>query len=118
MLMLRFPDAEPFEPICTMRGGVPPRPCPSTEGELFLTIFRPGARLGVSYVLLLLVDLLKRGASPTRSCRGGDNGMGASASNACVTFENLIAGGGSSSESLSSTSKYFNGRASAEKPGL
>jgi len=118
MLMLRFPDAEPLAPIWTMRGGVLPPLCPSTEGELFRTILRFGARLGVSNALLLLVDLLHRDTSLACSCRGGDDGTGASASNACVTFENLIAGGGSSSDSLSSMSKRFIGAGFAEKPWL
>lgn len=79
-------------------------------------ILRPGALLGVSRpALFALIDLLKRGASLTCSCLGGEEGTGASASNAWVTFENLIAGGGSSSESLSSTPKRFSAGASIKK---
>lgn len=119
MLMLRAPDPGPLPPTCTILGGVYPRSCPSTDGELLRTILIPGARLGVSKpALFALTDLLKRGASLTCSCFGGEDGTGASANSACVTFENMIAGGGSSSESLSSTPKRFIAGAFAEKPLL
>lgn len=67
--------------------------------------------------LLVLTDLLKRGTSLTNcSCLGGDEGTGTSAKIARVTLENLIAGGGSSSESLSLTSNRFNAEASGLNP--
>ena len=116
MLMLRSPDPGPLPPTCTILGGVSPLPFPNTDGELFRTILMPGALLGVSNpALFALTDLLKRGASFTCSCLGGDDGIGASASSAWVTLENLISGGGSSSESLSSIPKLFMAGASAEK---
>lgn len=118
--MLRGP--EPFAlPTWTILGGVYPLPCSGTDGELFLTIFSPGARLGVSRpgLLFVLTDRLKRGCALLSSFRGGDDGTGpASASSACVTLENLIAGGGSSSESLSSSPNRFVVGAFAVKPVL
>lgn len=47
-----------------------------------------------------LADRLNRGISYC-CCFGGEDGAGSSAKSAWVTLENLIAGGGSSSESLS-----------------
>jgi hypothetical protein len=118
MLIERFADAEPFVPIWTTRGGVAPLdPSLLTFGELLRIIFMPGALLGVSLPALLVVtDLLKRIGSCPASCLGGDEGTGASSRSACVTLENLIAGGGSSSESLSPISMRFNIGASAENP--
>lgn len=110
MLIERLVADEPFVPRCTIRGGVLP-------GGLRLTTLRPGALLGVSNPAVpALVDLLKRGASRTCSCFGGD-AMPASASNACVALENLSWGGGSPSVSLSSSMpmRCIMG-ASAEKP--
>lgn len=77
----------------------------------------PDALLGVSSsALSALMERLKRGAL-SFSCLGGDDVTASSAKSAWVTFENLIAGGGSSSESLSSpTSMRFIIGASAEKP--
>lgn len=88
------------------------------DGELRRTTLSPGTLLGVSSPAVpALVDLLKRGITPACACRGGDDGTPASANSACVTLENVIAGGGSSSESLSSpTSMRLIIGASAEKP--
>lgn len=105
-----------------MRGGV----CPlsfcaepaALDGELRRKILSPGALLGVSRSGFgALVDRLKRGASLTWSYLGGDEGTPSSARSAWVTLENLMAGGGSSSESLSSPTliRFIIG-ASAEKP--
>jgi hypothetical protein len=118
MLIERFADAEPFVPIWTTLGGVAPLdPSLPTFGELLRMIFMPGALLGVSLpALLTVIDLLKRIGSCPASCLGGDDGTGASSRSACVTLENLIAGGGSSSESLSPISMRFNMSASAENP--
>lgn len=99
-------DPEFFAPIWTTRGGVWPLEASLAKaGELFRMIFMPGALLGVSIPALLeAVDRLKRNALLPCSGFGGDEGTGALSSSACVTLENLIAGGGSSSESLSSMS--------------
>lgn len=119
MLIERFADADPLPPTCTTLGGVLPGRDASfaSAGELFRMTLMPGALLGVSdAALLLFADLLKRGISYAWGAFGGEDGRGASASKACVSFENLIAGGGSSSESLSPISILFNAGASAEKP--
>ena len=119
MLIDRFAEAEPLLPICTIRGGVWPRSCPSfaNAGELLRMILIPGARLGVSELdLCIPIDRLSCDISLPCSCLGGDDGTGASSSSACVTFENLMAGGGSSSESLSPMSIRLIIGASDENP--
>lgn len=120
MLMERFAEPEPLEPRCTTRGGVFPLSLGPwlLGGELRRTTLRPGTLLGVSSPAVpALVDRLKRGASAARSSFAGDVSTPASANNAWVTLENLMAGGGSSSESLSSPmSMRFIIGASAEKP--
>lgn len=116
ILMLRAP--EPLPLTWTIRGGVCPRSVPSADGELLRTILIPGTLLGVSKpALFALTVRLKRGASAGGSCFGGEDGTGASAKSACVTFENFNAGGGSSSESLSSKSKRFGAGALDVKAG-
>lgn len=107
-------DPDPLPPICTILGGVfLLEPSPAAAGELLRMMRSPGALLGVSNPALFEpVDRLNR----TCSCLGGEDGTGASSSKAWVTFENLIAGGGSSSESLSSMSMRCSMGASAEKP--
>ncbi|KAH9844627.1 hypothetical protein Tdes44962_MAKER07215 [Teratosphaeria destructans] len=85
---------------CIIRGGVLFMFCSSTYGELFCTIIKPGA------TLLLLANLFRRRASFACSRLGSDDdGTGASASSALVTFGNLIAGQGSPSESPTSMSR-------------
>ena len=118
MLIERFAEAEPFVPNCTSLGGVVPlKPSLAKAGELFRIILIPGARLGVSEAArVVFAGRLRRIGSITCSCRPGDEGTGALSNSAWVTFENLIAGGGSSSESLSSISMRFSIGASAEKP--
>lgn len=97
----RFADADPLVPTWTTRFGVLPLLSLPTAGELFRTIRIGGARLGVSAAARLpLADRLKRGISYC-CCFGGEDGAASSAKSAWVTLENLIAGGGSSSESLS-----------------
>jgi hypothetical protein len=109
MLIVR--RSEPFDadPICTILGGVFPRSwlslLPNVDGELLRMILNAGARLGVSKLFGALAERTKRCAEELCSCFGGDDGgMGPSLSSACVTFENVNTGGGSSSESLSLTS--------------
>jgi len=119
MLIERFEaDPDPFAPIWTTLGGVLPRgKSVDADGELFRMILIAGALLGVSKPALLAFSArLGRDNSTLCSCLGSDVGTGASFSNACVTFENLIAGGGSSSESLSLRSMRCNIGASARKP--
>ncbi|KAI7724312.1 hypothetical protein KC322_g7 [Hortaea werneckii] len=108
-----------FFPTWTTRGGVPLLPSPARDGELLRITLMPEPLFGVSRPALLpLTDRLKRGASLTCSCFGGDDGIGASSRSAWVTLENLIAGGGSSSESLSSIPNRCKAGASAENPLL
>jgi hypothetical protein len=91
--------------ICTTRGGVVLRlssgpPC--LGGDVRRTTFIPGSLLGVSAVSdCIPVDIPKCTPSRELPSRAGEIGSATSARSACVTFENLIAGGGSSSESLS-----------------
>lgn len=102
MLIERFDALLPFEARLTIRGGVFPLWFPGSEGELRLTILIPGALLGVSRSALpVLTERVNREALLC-ICLGGDDVTPSSAKSACVTLENLIAGGGSSSESLSS----------------
>ena len=77
-------EFEPLAPICTIRGGVFPRP-PSlaNAGELLRMILIPGALLGVSTPALLeFNDRLEREYSILCSCRGGEEGTGASSRSA------------------------------------
>jgi len=115
MLMVRRPEPFWAEPMCTILGGVCPRSgsgpwlLPKADGELLRSTLNCGARLGVSKFFGALAERTKRCASDPCSCLGGDDGSGRSFSSASVTLENLIAGGGSSSESLSLTSMCFAG---------
>ena len=120
MLIERFAaEFDALFPTCTTLGGVLPLdPSLADTGEFLRIILMPGALLGVSTPARLeFNDLLERENSMRCSCFGGDEGTGLSSRSACVTFENLIAGGGSSSESLlSSMSMRLSIGASAEKP--
>ena len=119
LLMLRCPDPGFFCPICTILGGVLPLFSPNADGELLRTIFNPWGLLVVSSAAFpVLIDRLKRGISLTVSCRGGEDGSRFPSSKSCVTFENMIAGGGSSSESLSLTPTWLALCASTVKLGL
>ena len=109
MAIVRRSDPFCAEPNCTILGGVFPRSWlslwPKVEGELFRTILKAGARLGVSRFFGALAERTKRCAEELCSFLGGDEGgIGPSLSRASVTFENVKTGGGSSSESLSLTS--------------
>jgi hypothetical protein len=122
MLIERFAEPVPFAPRCTIRGGVCPLSLspalPGAAGELRRDIFNAGALLGVSNPAFpALTDRLQRGASASCSRLCAGELPPASASRACVTFENMIGGGGSLSESLSSpTSIRLIIGASEEKP--
>lgn len=119
MLIERLADEERLVLICTILAGVLPLLSSLTAaGELRRIILSPGDLLGVpTTALFALTDRFKRGISFTSSCFEGDEeATGVSARRAWVTFENLMAGGGSSSESLSSMLMRLSIGASAEKP--
>ena len=80
---------------------------PKVEGELLRTILNAGGRLGVSKPFGALAERTIRCADELCSCLGGDEGIGPSFNSASVSLENLSAGGGSSSESLSLTSMFL-----------